>query len=265
MAGLNINLLQWIFPETGEEKRKWFSSCKKLFEQADSISRIKVREAVVQVDGKLCYGRVRVPERPEGCVIILNPIDSSKEELFTYEADFARMGFATLSFDGPGQGETYVFNQLKATRQRVELFVNQVIDYAADQFPELGIFLFGTSSGAAWAIQGSRHPKVKKAVSVSPACETQIQMPDYFKDRMSYIQDDHEISILPAIQDFERCSPILLFHGNKDVMVRDEDMYELYSKLPKGKRLIEYEEEGHCCNYKLGEIRSFCAQWYKED
>ncbi len=44
-------------------------------------------------------------------------------------------------------------------------------------------------------------------------------------------------------------------------MVKDTDIYELYQKLPAGKQLIEYENEGHCCNFKLREIRKISAEW----
>jgi hypothetical protein len=265
IAGLHYNLIQWIFPETCREKRMWFTKCKEQFQLADSITMDRIIEAVIQVDSKDCYGRIRIPERPQGCVVIINPIDSSKEELFSYEMDFAKLNFITISFDGPGQGETYVFHGHKATRSNWCLFVDQVIQFASDQFPNLPIHLFGTSSGANWAIQGSSHPKVGRVAAVSPAFDNQIKMPDYFRERLSYILEDSESSLLPTLNNFEQFSPIILFHGNKDVMVKDEDIYELYGSLPPKKRLVEYENEGHCCNFKLSEIRQISAQWLLED
>ncbi|WP_141333929.1 MULTISPECIES: alpha/beta hydrolase [unclassified Paenibacillus] len=260
MAGLYYNLLQWLYP-TGDEKRKWFARCKELFQRADRLSEDQILEAVIDVDGNDCFGRIRVPERKQGIMVIVNPIDSSKEELFTYETDFAKLGFVTVSFDGPGQGETYVRTSFKATRLHWEKFMNQVIDYASNQYPGLPLALFGTSSGGAWAIEGSAHPKVGKAISVSPACASGVRMPDYFMERMAYILDDSAQSLLPKLDNFDNFSPILLFHGNKDVMVKDTDIYELYQKLPAGKQLIEYENEGHCCNFKLREIRKISAEW----
>jgi alpha-beta hydrolase superfamily lysophospholipase len=193
---------------------------------------------------------------------MINPIDSSKEELFSYEMDFAKLRFITVSFDGPGQGETYVFHGHKATRTLWGLFVDEVIQFAADRFPDLPIHLFGTSSGANWAIHGSSHPKAGRVAAVSPAFDNQVKMPDYFRERLSYILDDSESMLLPSLNNFEPFSPIILFHGNKDVMVHDEDVYELYRNLPPEKRLIEYENEGHCCNFKLAEIRQLSAEWY---
>jgi hypothetical protein len=263
-AGLHYNLIQWIFPETCSDKREWYNKCKEQFKLADAITKDRIEEAVVRVNGKQCYGRIRIPEDPKGCVIIINPIDSSKEELFTYEMDFAAKGFVTVSFDGPGQGESYVLNGHKATLSGWDLFVRHVIDFTAERFPFLSIHLFGTSSGASWAIHGSRHPKVNKVVAVSPACGSDVKMPEYFTQRMSYILDDNTETILPDLTHLQTDKRILLFHGNQDVMVKDEDMYRLYKNLPFGKRLVEYESEGHCCNFKLNELRQDAIRWYLE-
>jgi pimeloyl-ACP methyl ester carboxylesterase len=264
IAGLYYNLLQWLFPSTGDEKRKWFARCKEMFKHADRLSEDHIIDVSVQIAENHCFGRIHEPIMPKGCVVIINPIDSSKEELFTYEMDFANKGFVTVSFDGPGQGETYVVNEGKATRQNWRAFVNGVIDYSAAKYPELDIYLFGTSSGAAWALEGSLHPKVSKAVAVSPACKNEMKLPDYFLERMSYWLDDLDDGFLPQPDHLSLAGPILLFHGNKDVMVKDEDIYHLFNKLRSGSRLIEYEDEGHCCNFKLAEIRGKSAMWYLE-
>lgn len=265
IAGLHDNLIQWIYPETCNDKRKWFTKCKEQFALADTITKDQIEKVVLPLNGNNCYGRIRIPEEPKGCVIIINPIDSSKEELFTYEMDFAKLGFATVSFDGPGQGETYVFHGHRATCSGWGLFVNQLIDLAAERFPALSIHLFGTSSGASWAIYGSGHPKVSKVAAISPALINDMKKPEYFKERLSYILEDSESNILPQLNNVGQTNPIILFHGNKDVMVKDVDIYELYGNLLPKKRLVEYENEGHCCNFKLSEIRQISAQWFLED
>ncbi|MBP1153977.1 MULTISPECIES: alpha/beta hydrolase [unclassified Paenibacillus] len=264
-AGLHYNLIQWIFPQTSNEKRNWFIRCIAMFTLADVISTDIILHNVIQVEGKDCIGRIRIPEKPRGCVVIINPIDSSKEELFTYEMDFAAMNLVTVSFDGPGQGESYVCNEHKATRSRWNRFVNQVIDFTAERFPELPVNLFGTSSGGAWAVYGSVHPQVSRVVSVSPACQNDVKLPDYFTERLSYVLEEGTDTILPDFEHFKTDKPVLLFHGNKDVMVKDEDIYRLYEKLPQGKQLIEYSNEGHCCNFKLETLRQISGKWLLED
>ncbi|NHN35416.1 alpha/beta hydrolase [Paenibacillus agricola] len=262
-AGLYYYLIQWIFPEAGADKRAWFQQCKEMVNKADALSDLQTTETSILVEERSCYGRVRIPKSAKGCVVIINPIDSSKEELFTYENDFGSLGFTTVNFDGPGQGETYMFQNYKASRENWALFIHAVIDFTAKQFPELPIFLFGTSSGAAWSVYGSRHPHVSKAVSVSPACDTNSNLPDYFLERMHYILDNHAV-LLPKLDDLSACKPVMICHGKQDTMVKEEDIWELYNKLPDSKRMIVYEDEGHCCNFKLTEIRRTAAKWFLE-
>ncbi|MFC4401659.1 alpha/beta hydrolase [Gracilibacillus xinjiangensis] len=260
LAGLYYNLMQWIYPDANEEKVWWYKKSIDSFKAADQFSNFNYFKEQLTINGGEVVGRVRPLENPKGIIIIVNPIDSSKEELFTYEKHFLELGYLTISFDGPGQGETYIFNRIKATRDRWEQFLNVLIDYASEKFPNLPIFLFGTSSGARWSIAASRHPMIKKAIAVSPAISEDISLPEYFVERTQFISDQSS-HMLPDIHELTKCKPIFVFHGNKDVMVRDKDIYQLYHRLPSGKKLVVYEEETHCCNGKLKEIRAISANW----
>lgn len=260
-AALYYQLNQWLIPEHGGEKLEWLMKSLLVVMKADQLSDIKTEYVELLIDEHRYYGRVRIPNNPEGVIIIINPIDSTKEELFSYEMDFVEKNYVVVSFDGPGQGETFTRHGLKATRLRWGRFVDMVIEYASTIFPAHDIFLFGTSSGAAWAIYGSSHEKVSKVVAVSPAfTNEEIQMPDYFIERMFAVSDE---VIIPDYPQIKLQKPVLLVHGKKDVMVKDEDIYRLFENLPSGKILLEYEDEGHCCNYKLPEIRMKAIEWFQ--
>lgn len=262
VAGLYLNLIQWIFPGQSTEKEKWLRESLRAFHHADRLSSIKTIHPFLELEGKICRGRVRIPLSPKGCIIIINPLDSAKEELFTYEMDFVKEGFATASFDGPGQGETVVFHGLKATKERWMQFLDGVIHFVTRTFPQLPVHLFGTSSGASWAIYGSCHPNVTSTVAVSPAFRVEKgRLPDYFVERMDAVLEG---VFLPAFEMIPQHNRILLFHGRKDVMVSNEDIHRLKDCLMNGK-LIEYEEEGHCCNFKLQQIRKLSMQWFAEN
>ncbi|TKC15518.1 alpha/beta hydrolase [Robertmurraya kyonggiensis] len=261
IAALYYQLNQWLIPEHGGEKLDWLMKSLLVVKKADQLSDIKTEYVELLIDENSYYGRVRIPNNPEGVIIIINPIDSTKEELFSYEMDFVEKNYVVVSFDGPGQGETFTRHGLKATRLRWERFVDMMIEYASNTFPAHDIFLFGTSSGAAWAIYGSGNEKVSKAVAVSPAFRNEeIQMPDYFMERLFAVSDE---TIIPDYPQIKLQKPVLLVHGKKDVMVKDEDIYGLFENLPSGKILLEYEDEGHCCNYKLPEIRTKAIEWFQ--
>ncbi|WP_209121570.1 S9 family peptidase [Alkalihalobacillus sp. BA299] len=261
-SSLYYNLAQWIYPESINEKRKWFKECKDIFLYADSLSSVETKYAALQIDQHICVGRIRIPRNIKGCVIIFNPIDSSKEELFTYESDFIEAGYATVSFDGPGQGETYVSGYGKAALEQIKRFADKVIAYTVKLFPKNPIYTFGISSGGAWSVYASCHHKVKKSVAVSPGFPFgTLHFSTYFSGRLySFIEDD-------GVPDFNKltfCNPVYLFHGLQDRMIPEQAMYSLYKKLPNNSQLFEYEGEKHCCNNRLGDIRKNSIQWFEQ-
>ena len=64
----------------------------------------------VPVDGGTAYANLRRPRGAERSpyVVLVPGLDSTKEEFFYFEQGFLDRGIATVSLDGPGQGETGV-------------------------------------------------------------------------------------------------------------------------------------------------------------
>jgi hypothetical protein len=261
-AGLYYQLMQWIVPERNKEKKSWFNASLDAFSQADVISGIETKYTQFSVEGFECSGRIRMPRNPIGVIVIINPLDSAKEELFTYEMDFVNQNFATVSFDGPGQGQTFIDQGFYGSPYRWKQFIDKLIDYTCSYFPQLQVHLFGTSSGASWAVYGSCNPKVTKTVAVSPAfLNKEIRLPDYFIERTGYVLEKGERHMLPSFEGLSYRNPVFLVHGKQDVMVSSQNIYKLYDQLTNGKCFKEYEKEGHCCNYKLPEIRKLTINW----
>lgn len=261
-SSLYYNLAQWIYPSPTEKKRVLMKKCQNQHQLADSISLVSTKYEKLIVDGHECLGRIRVPSHPKGCVIIINPIDSSKEELYLYEKDYIEAGFATVSFDGPGQGSTFVYQKRKANNKQIKLFVDMLINYASKQFPDLRLYLFGTSTGGGCALYGSSNPRISKVVSVSPAIGfSKMHLSDYFRGRLyTYLEPNDEG--IPSLVGLTYLRPVLVYHGGMDRMVPFEAIMEVYTHLAEGKELIAYPNETHCCNFKLSEIRQHSIEWF---
>jgi len=75
-----------------------------------------------------CHAAPAEERRATAIVLMTMGLDSTKEELLTFELDFLRRGMAILAFDGPGQGEAeYDF----PIRYDYETVVAPVIDWLA--------------------------------------------------------------------------------------------------------------------------------------
>ncbi|WP_055106272.1 alpha/beta hydrolase [Paenibacillus ihumii] len=261
-AAVNYNLIQWMYPHTGRDKQLWYERCIDMHRQADGLAEDEIVEAEILVEGNKCSGRIRTPKHPRGCVIIIYPIDSSKEELIKYEIGFAREGFITISFDGPGQGETYVLNRSLATRRGWELFIHKLIELAAQQFPGLPLHLFGTSFGGSWAIEGSRHSSIGRVAAVSPVLESQGRLPDYFKERLAYVIKGEESPLELKEENIGQSGPLLLIHGQMDDWVKEEEIRSFYRRISAEKQLIEYPDERHACSSRMDDIIQAASEWY---
>ena len=118
----------------------------------------------IPYEGKHLVGTLRMPpnvKRPP-LIIMCNGLDSSKEELDSFQLTFVKRGMAALAVDGPGQGEgEYDF----AIRADYEAVVGPIIDWAiantdidADK-----IGLWGLSLGGYYAPRAAAFEKRIKA------------------------------------------------------------------------------------------------------
>lgn len=263
-ASLYYYMNYWIYYKNVMEKKEAYIECIHLNKEADSLSPFITSYETLLASDFTCSGRIRRPKNIKGVILLINPVDSAKEELYQYETDFLNKGFATVCFDGPGQGETFAFLNIKGTNKNWQVYINSVIDFTRHKFPNEKIFLFGTSLGAAWALYGSSHPEVSKVVSVSPTSQYEnMSLPSYFIERIegSFINTEFERPV-PNVLNMEYKSPVYIFYGNKDLMVPVEDIDHIYNNLPQGKKRMYFSEEGHCCNYRLEEIRLISADWF---
>jgi len=123
----------------------------------------------IPYEGKHLYGNLRKPggvARPPVVVMCMG-LDSTKEEMDSYEGVFLARGLATLAFDGPGQGEgEYDF----AIRGDYEAAVKAVVDWVETRqdLDARRIGLWGVSLGGYYAPRAAAFEKrVKACIALS--------------------------------------------------------------------------------------------------
>ena len=109
----------------------------------------------IPYQGTTLAGVLRVPRthRPPPVVIMVAGLDSAKEEMGAYEEPFHRRGLATLSFDGPGQGEAEYTIPM---RPDFEVPVGAAIDFLSgrDEVADR-IGIFGVSLGGHYVVRAT--------------------------------------------------------------------------------------------------------------
>ena len=100
-------------------------------------------------------------------VILIPGLDSTKEEFFRWESVFLERGMATLSLDGPGQGETGLRLDI---RPDYEVAVAAILDAVAGR-PELDgdrIGAVGVSLGGHYVVRAAAfEPRIRALAGIS--------------------------------------------------------------------------------------------------
>jgi hypothetical protein len=123
----------------------------------------------VPFDGGRLVGNLRRPrDEPRPPLVLLVPgLDSTKEEFFRLENVFLDRGMATLSMDGPGQGEAGYDLPIRADYDvAVTAMLDAISDRADVDFERVG--LLGVSLGGYYAPRVlAFEPRVKAGVGLS--------------------------------------------------------------------------------------------------
>jgi 2,6-dihydroxypseudooxynicotine hydrolase len=109
-AALYYHFAKFLFVEDPGQMRSAHMSAVRCLSDALPHLDPPGRRIEIPFDGSRMAGVLRLPAGPEPgrgwpVVIMIPGLDSAKEELFTTEELFLERGLATLSIDGPGQGE----------------------------------------------------------------------------------------------------------------------------------------------------------------
>lgn len=111
----------------------------------------------IPYDGAALHANLR-GDRGAPLVLLLPGLDSTKEEFLRWEDVFLARGLATLSLDGPGQGETGLATYIEP---RYELPVAAALDHVGWEAP---VGVAGVSLGGYYALRAAAYEKRLRAV-----------------------------------------------------------------------------------------------------
>ena len=158
---------QFLLWDFAEAKRIAYENCARTFRRAAPLLDPPLQQIQIPFQGSQMPGYFRMPlsgARPP-CVVLIDGLDTTKEEQLVISTLCVQRGMATLSFDGPGQGE--MFYKMKMTRNYLKA-VQAALDYA-ESLPMIDrekIGVIGRSLGSHYAAKvAAVDPRIKAAVS----------------------------------------------------------------------------------------------------
>jgi 2,6-dihydroxypseudooxynicotine hydrolase len=225
------------------------------------------------LDGAAVIANLR---RPPGAgrpplALLIPGLDSTKEEFFRLENLFLTRGMATLSLDGPGQGEA---GYALPMRHDYEVGVTAILDAVADRSDidpgrvgALGVSLGGYFAPRAAAAE----PRLRAVAGISgPFCFGELwdDLPQLtretfvHKSRASDAEDGRRRALaldLAGVLD-ELAVPALFVTGRHDRLIPWESTRRQAEAAPHGEFVL-FEDGNHVCANIPYKARPLVADW----
>lgn len=258
-----------LFPGTLKDDRR--AAVRRSFAKAAAYLDPPAHALELDFEGARFPGYVRTPATPDGCVLLVNGLDSAKEvELAHFAEGFLRRGLAVFFFDGPGQGTRP--GGLPMTRF-AEL-VSRVVDVLAERPATAGVpfAIFGVSFGGHLACRAAAlEPRLQACVSLGGFHDARIlsrlPAPAHPALRAAYALDpdapldalEAEITLAPLRGRLER--PLLVVHGSADHLVDSEQIDALRAWPARPAKVRIYEGAEHVCTDRFAECLPELWDW----
>ncbi len=231
----------------------------------------------IPFEGTALAGTLRRPDgvsRP-AVALLLPGLDSTKEEFFTWEEVFLKRGLATLSLEGPGQGECGYHLPI---RLEYETAVSTAIDWLEKRgdLDAQRVGIAGVSLGGLYGLRSAAfEPRVKAVVancgpwnlgecwdSMNPLSRNAFAYHSASNGLEEARQRAGKITLEGAAQKI--IQPILIIQGRRDRLIPWEQAYKIADAVGSNTQVVMFENGNHVCNNIPFLYRPLTADWLWE-
>lgn len=216
------------------------------------------------------------PERAYPCVILVNDINSAKEELHYTENAFLKMGIATLSFDLPGFGESFQDRldscDFEILGNTLHLFLRQHKEIDAERLALHGLGIGGALSLNLALLFPNRYRAVATLSAPHNLRATMDRLlPAVRREAICLTHGAEEIlrefaERLAADEDLRQLDcPLLVVGGGRDILAPATDTKRLYELAGAAdKKFLYIPNARHGCYEMMPSLRWEIAQWIRQ-
>lgn len=230
----------------------------------------------VPFEGATMVANLRRPAQPARppLVILLPGLDSTKEEFFYWEDVFLARGMATLSLDGPGQGETGYTTHI---RPDYEAAVSAVLDALAGR-RDLALDRVGAAGVSLGGYYAPRAAAFEPRLGAVAAIGGPYNFGDCWEGLPVLTRETfaHHSGASSEAEARERAGrldlhgvlprvgqPLLVVFGKLDRLIPWQQAERVAAEAPRGE-LVMYPEGNHVCNNIPYKYRPLVADWVRE-
>ena len=225
----------------------------------------------VPFEGGILRGYLRRPARqgPHPLALILPGSDSTKEEFPAFERYFLVRGMATLSLDGPGQGEGRSHGHLRADIASAIATTIKAVGNRPGLTGAVG--LVGMAFGGFLALRAAAGLEgLAAVVSINGFYDLGAlwpTLPKVYQDNMSFALGDDVVErargfTLAGIEG--PAVPALVLHGGRDKIFPPSEAQKCAEICRAGAELHVFPTGNHVCNNIPWMYRPLVADWLAE-
>ncbi len=236
-----------------------------------------MQRLVIPFNGAQMFGWLRVPKgvaKPP-VAIVLPGLDACKEELHAWTDAFIKRGLATLTLDGPGQGETSFLMPISTEWGRAIGAVIDVLEKRND-VDAGAVGIVGQSLGAFYApLAAAGEPRLKACIAnCGPFDFAPViaQMPEVSKQvfrARAHAKTQAEADAvaktltLDGVAKNIRC-PLLIVFGGNDKLVPPSEGERLAKSAGGPVEFVTYADGNHVCFNISYKFRPLTGDWMAE-
>ena len=259
-ASIYYFFAQFLLWQDVAAKRAAYDQCARTFAQGAPWLDPPFLRLEIPFEDLMLPAYLRLPRgvtRPP-IVVLLNGLDTTKEEQVVISNHCVQRGLATLSFDGPGSGETWPRRKLTTENDRAVYAVLNYLERRRDiDFDRLG--LIGRSLGGHFAPKVAANDKRVKAVVAWGAMyhlRNYATIPE--NTRNIFVHATGSSSVEEARPFFEGLSlegvasritcPLMIVHGGRDPITPTDNATRLQAEAKGPVEMMFWEDGLHCAH-----------------
>lgn len=266
-----------IIPDNEQKLRMYrklidcYTEAAKLFDPP--IEKIEIPYGDYQMAGWL-----RLPKNASNdcpLIISIGGADGWREEHHNHTEFYVERGLAVLMIDGPGQGETRLFNK-NFMPLDVEKALDAIVEYMyQDSRVGTNIGIVGWSFGGYLVARTASYSKKLKACAFSGGSYNPKEILN-FLPKFNHVfkaltgKNDEEVEKMLEKMNLEGFAekitcPLLIIHGQPDPIFSVEGVQRIHDEAASSDKTIKIWPDGnHCVSNHYLEVLTTIADWFKE-
>ena len=267
-AALTYQFAQFVITGDDATRRRIHTRMADTYRTAAPLLQPSATPIQVPWRGINLVGYLRTIGDESPLVVLVPGLESTKEQFSTFEPFLLDRGLSTLSFEGPGQGETWYGHGFRDPAYVDAM--RTLFAWIGDQ-PDLSsrrVALLGTSFGGYLALRCAPEVPVAAAVDIAGFFDLKEfeQLQQVIRDNFAHFMKVDAAGVAEVAAEVDLSGtlplamPVLVVHGEKDPIVPVENARKIAAAQPDADVWL-YPDGNHSCNNLHTIVRPAISDW----